>query len=165
MKVALIGPRGAGKSTVAQALAREAGVPCVDTDQRIVERTGRAISELFADGSFRSREREIVGEALAMDEGVVALGGGAVLWKGIDEALAGWSVVLLTAEAEVLAERIRAQGIDRPSLTGAPADEEIAAVSAERANRYSGLADFSVATDNLDEGVVARLILARLRNR
>jgi len=165
MRIALIGPRGAGKSAVARVLAERVDVACVDTDQVIVERAGRSITELFADGSFRRRERDVVAESLRAECGVVALGGGAVLWDGIDAALAGWTVVGLTADAETLARRIRSSGADRPSLTGAPADQEIGSVAAARANRYEGLADFSVATDNLDEGEVAAKILEWWRGR
>jgi len=164
VRVALIGPRGAGKSVVGRALAERGGVSCVDTDRVIVQRAARSIAELFADGSFRERERFVVAEALRADCGVVALGGGAVLWDGLGEALEGWSVVLLLAEPLVLAQRIREDATDRPSLTGAPPDEEVESVLASRAIRYAALAGFSVATDNLDEGVVVEKILEWLRD-
>lgn len=165
MRIALIGPRAAGKSTVGRLLAERAELTLVDTDERIVERAGRTIAELFADGSFREREQEAVAEALALESGVVALGGGAVLWDGIEDALRGWGVVQLTANVDTLAARIRSQAGDRPSLTGAAPDAEVAAVVAARKNRYSQLSDFSVATDIFDEGEVARRILAWWRNR
>jgi len=165
MRVALIGPRGSGKSAVGHALAEREGVACVDTDAVIVERTGQLISELFVDGTFRRREREVVSEALRAAGGVVALGGGAILWEGIDAALADWAVVYLTADGAVLARRLRADGADRPSLTGAAPDEEIAGIAAARAERYSALADFSIATDNLDEGEVVGVLLEWLRKR
>jgi shikimate kinase len=146
-------------------LAARAGVLFTDTDALVVERTGRSIAALFADGTFREREREVVAEVLLGARGVVALGGGSVLWDGLDAALAGWGIVALHAGPAVLAQRIRDDTADRPSLTGAPADEEIEIVSASRANRYAGLADFSVATDKLDEGQVVEKILQWHRRR
>ena len=161
MKIALIGARGAGKSTVAQLLAARLGVACIDTDALIEAATGRTIPELFADGSFREREREVVADALSVDAGVVALGGGAVLDPGFDAS--GWSVVWLTAAPAVLARRLAGDATERPSLTGDPAHVEIESVASSRRDRYDALAQFSVATDTLDVGGVVESILARLR--
>ena len=80
MRVLLIGPRGAGKSSVARVLAELAGLSHLDTDALIETRTGRTIAELLADGSFREHERAVLGEALARGPAIVAAGGGAVLW-------------------------------------------------------------------------------------
>jgi shikimate kinase len=161
VRIVLIGPRGAGKSSVAKALALRLGLPCVDTDARIEEQSGRSIAALLADGSFRRLEREAVADALRLDAAVVAVGGGAVLWDGFAGAAAGWTVVALDAASDVLARRIREDECVRPSLTGEPADEEIATVAKERAERYAALAHFSVATDNFDVGEVVEVILGR----
>ena len=159
--MALIGPRGAGKSSVARLLAERLDVACLDTDALIEARSGRSIPELFADGSFRARERAVVADVLGCDTGVVALGGGAVLDSGFDAT--GWIVVWLDAAPDVLARRLRADGVVRPSLTGPPADEEIAAVVSSREDRYADLARFSLATDTLDVGGVVESLLARLQ--
>lgn len=78
----LVGPPGAGKSTVGALLAQRWGLPFVDTDDRVEQAAGRSIADLFVDdgeAAFRVLEREEVRTALGLPEAVVALGGGAVL--------------------------------------------------------------------------------------
>ena len=161
MRIALIGPRGAGKSAVAQLLAARLDLPCLDTDALVTALSGRTIPELFAAGTFRQREREVVADALSIERGVVALGGGAVLDPDFDAP--GWTLVLLTAAPAVLAQRIASDPTERPSLTGRPAHEEIADVVSSRQERYDDLAHFRIATDTLDVGGVVDSILTRLR--
>jgi shikimate kinase len=81
-RIILIGPPGAGKSTVGGLLARELGIDFTDTDHEIEERTGKRISEIFVeDGEphFRKIEEEVVLQSLLDARGVIALGGGAVM--------------------------------------------------------------------------------------
>ena len=78
----LIGPPGAGKSTVARALSKRLNVLFADTDQLIEERAGKKITEIFiedGEARFRELEEEIVAEQLSSAEGILALGGGAVM--------------------------------------------------------------------------------------
>jgi shikimate kinase len=161
LKLLLIGARGAGKSSVAPRLAKRLDLPCVDTDAEIVACAGKPIEELFRDGTFREREREVVARALAASRGVVALGGGAVLDPGFDPG--EWTVVWLVAEPDVLALRIRRDPTVRPSLTGGAPDAEVAAVLREREDRYRRLAHVTVVTDTLDVGGVVDRIVSRLR--
>lgn len=80
--VIMIGPPGAGKSTVGGLLAREIGCEFLDTDRVIEERLGKKISEIFVeDGEafFREVEEEVVLESLESFHGVIALGGGSIL--------------------------------------------------------------------------------------
>ena len=160
MRILLIGARGAGKSSVAPRLAERLGVPWCDTDAMVTARTGRSIPSLFEDGTFRSHEAGAVSEALAAERGVVAVGGGAVLDPAFDAR--GWTVVWLVARPDVLARRLRADPSPRPSLTGAPPDEEAERVLADREDRYRGLAHFTIVTDTLDVGSVVDRILTRL---
>ena len=86
----LVGPPGAGKTTVGRVLAERLGVRLHDTDDAIEEATGRSISDIFVqDGEayFRELERVEVVRALAEEEGVVALGGGAVMQEAVATAL------------------------------------------------------------------------------
>ena len=161
MRIALIGARGAGKTSVGQLLAAQLGVAFLDTDALVEAHSGRSIRELMADGSFREREREVVADVLACTRGVVSLGGGAVLDPTFDAS--GWTVVWLTAEPSVLAERIRADEADRPSLTGRSAEDEVGAVLASRKDRYAALEQLTVATDTFDVGGVVESLLARFR--
>ena len=89
---------GAGKTTVGGLLAEAWGVEARDTDADVEALEGRSISDIFVDSGeahFRDLEREAVAEALATHEGVLSLGGGAVLDPATRELLAGHTVVFL----------------------------------------------------------------------
>jgi len=162
--VLLIGARGAGKSTVGARLARLLDVPFVDADRRLEEETGRSVAALLAAGELRAREAELLGRLLAGGPAVVAAGGGAVLWEGLRRAARGWRVVWLDADSDVLSRRIRADGAEaRPSLTGAPPHEEIAAVARERASLYAALAWRRVDSGRLKPDRLAAEIVKLLR--
>ena len=90
--VVLVGPSGAGKTTIGGLLAERLGVEFRDTDADIVQRAGKPISEIFVDDgepAFRALERAAVAAALAEHPGVLALGGGAVLAAESQELLRG----------------------------------------------------------------------------
>ena len=81
-RVVLVGPMGAGKTTVGRLLAERWGVPFVDTDDVVEQAEGRTVSDIFVDSGeehFRDLERAAVTRALAEHPGVLALGGGAVM--------------------------------------------------------------------------------------
>jgi len=112
--LALIGFMGAGKSTIGREVAERTQRPFVDTDDEIERRHG-SIPELFERGEpeFRSVEEEIVAEALAGPDSVIALGGGAVLSPRTRERLEARAfTVHLAVEVEDAWERVR--GSDRP---------------------------------------------------
>jgi shikimate kinase len=160
-RVLLVGPRGAGKSTVGPLLAARLSVPFLDTDRLVEEEAGRTIAEVWAD--FRGREAKVLLRVLSGPPAVVAAGGGAVLWDGFRAAAAGWAVVWLDALPETLARRIREDPRTRPSLTGRPADEEIGEVARARAPLYAAVARTRVPTDRLGPDAVAEEILGLLR--
>ena len=118
--VVLVGPMGAGKSTVGALLAQRLGVGLRDTDDDIVAETGREIGEIFVDDGesrFRELERSAVGAALGEHTGVLALGGGAVLSSDTRDLLHGHTVVFLDVG---LADAVRRVGLgtSRPLLLG-----------------------------------------------
>jgi shikimate kinase len=89
---------GAGKTTVAALLGEAWDLPVRDTDHDVEAAEGRSISDIFVDDGeehFRALERGAVAAALAGHDGVLALGGGAVLDEGTRAALAGAPVVFL----------------------------------------------------------------------
>ncbi|MEU6035035.1 shikimate kinase [Actinomadura sp. NPDC047616] len=108
-KAVLIGPPGSGKSTVGAALAERLGVTLRDTDSDVEAAAGRPISEIFIDDGeerFRELERAAVRAALAEHDGVVALGGGAVLAAETQELLAGHTVVYLKVGLSEAVKRV-----------------------------------------------------------
>ena len=97
-RVVLVGPMGAGKTTVAGLLAARWGLDVRDTDHDVETTAGKQISEIFVDDGedrFRVLERAAVVEALASHPGVLALGGGAVLDPDTRADLRGHRVVFL----------------------------------------------------------------------
>ena len=115
-KLVLIGPPGAGKTRLGKRVSRIISAPFIDTDRVVVSEHG-AIATIFAEqgeAAFRRYEREAVAQALE-SEGVVSLGGGAVLDADTQSDLAGLPVVLVTVSPEAVEGRI---GTKRPLLTG-----------------------------------------------
>ena len=161
----LVGPPGAGKSMVGALLAERLGVPFVDSDTLVEQRAGRAISDIFlSDGepAFRAMERDAVAEALAGHDGVLALGGGAVMTEGVRDLLEGHAVVFL---AVGLAAGVRRVGLStaRPLLAGVNPRATFSALLQERLPVYRAVARHEVATDSLAPEAVADAVLAALR--
>ncbi|MER6051076.1 shikimate kinase [Streptomyces sp. NPDC001793] len=112
--VVLVGPPGAGKSTVGALLAARLGVGYRDTDADIVVTAGKPIAEIFiedGEGHFRELERAAVRTALDGHRGVLSLGGGAVMDDGTRKLLTGLPVVFLDVE---LADAVKRVGLDAP---------------------------------------------------
>ena len=165
MKVVLIGPRASGKTSVGRLLAERWGVPFSDSDAVVEISAGRTVAELLADGELRRWERDIFPGLLGKGEGVVALGGGAVLWDGLAAAVRGWAVVWLDADPAVLGDRIRHDPVERPSLTGAEPAEEVAQVMRERRPFYDALADLHIDTSRDDLETIAGRINELLKTQ
>src|SRR5690242_19629036 len=120
--VLLVGPPGAGKTTVGRLVAQRLGVPFRDTDADVEAHAGRTVADIFVDSGeaeFRALERTAVARALAEHDGVLAVGGGAVLDEGTRDGLAGHTVVFLSVEVKDAASRVGFNR-DRPLLLGNP---------------------------------------------
>ncbi len=159
----LIGPMGSGKSTVAEALGDRWGVAVRDTDTDIERSEGRTISEIFVDDGehyFRELERRAVKVALAEHDGVLSLGGGAVLDADTRTGLAGLPVVFLTVGLSEAVKRI-GLGSSRPMLLG-NVRGQIKALLEERAPIYASVATITVDTDGRTPASIAGEIDERL---
>ncbi|MEW2621889.1 shikimate kinase [Streptomyces sp. NPDC048106] len=147
-RLVLVGPMGVGKSTVGRLLAERLGTGYRDTDDDIVAAEGREISEIFVDDGeehFRALEKAAVAAALAEHEGVLALGGGAVLDADTRALLARHPVVYLSMDVD---EAVRRTGLNvaRPLLTVNPRKQWRELMEARR-HLYEEVATAVVATD------------------
>lgn len=154
--VVLIGPMGAGKTSVGEVLAARWGVPFRDTDADVEGAAGKPIAEIFVDdgeAQFRVWERDAVAAALAEHRGVLALGGGAVLDTETRSRLLGQRVVFLDVGLSAAAARV-GMGGTRPLLLG-NVRGQLKTLLDERRPIYGGLATATVPTDGLDVEAVA----------
>jgi shikimate kinase len=161
-RVVLVGPPAAGKTTVGRLLADRLGVPFTDTDDLVVTRAGKPVGEIFVDDgeqAFRELEAAAVADALAGD-GVVALGGGAVLAEQTRTRLAGHPVVLLAAGVPTSAARVGLNR-DRPLLLGNPR-QQLRALLEARLPLYREVAVAEIETDDRTPDEVADAVLAVL---
>jgi shikimate kinase len=159
--VVIIGPMGAGKSSVGRRVAKALGVPFTDTDRTIVRAHG-PIDGIFAtrgEPAFRELEAAAVAEALR-GGGVVAVGGGAVTHADTRAAMAGARVVLLTVSPEAVAERIA--GTNRPLLASGGLDAWTT-IADERAATYAALAHVTVDTSRRPMSRVVDDVVAWVR--
>ena len=161
--VVLVGPMGVGKSTVGQLLAERLGVAYRDTDDDIVAEQGREIAEIFVDegeSAFRAIEKKAVHTALAGHEGVLALGGGAILDADTRALLVGQRVVYLSMDVE---EAVKRTGLNaaRPLLAVNPRKQWRELMEARR-NLYEEVATVVVATDGRTPEEVTRAALDAL---
>jgi shikimate kinase len=155
-RVVLVGPMGAGKSTVGGLVASAWGTQFRDTDHDVEKAAGRPIAEIFVDegeAHFRALEKEAVLTALACHPGVLALGGGAVLDRDTRAALAGHQVVFLHVGLSDAVRRV-GLGTARPLLLG-NVRARIKALLDERLPVYREVATITVETDGRDVEDVA----------
>ncbi len=155
----LIGPMGAGKTSVGRRVARALAVPFTDTDKLVIRDHG-PIPDLFVahgEAHFRELERAAVVEALR-GGGVVALGGGAVLDPATQADLTRHHVVLLTVAAHVVAGRIH--GEDRPLLASEDPVARWQRIFAERRGVYSEVADVTFDTSSGPLAAIVTQIVA-----
>ena len=160
-KAVLIGPMGAGKSTVASLLATAWGVPARDTDTDVEAAEGREIAEIFVDSGeayFRNLEADAVADALATHQGVLSLGGGAVLDPATRELLDGHEVVFLRVGLTEAVNR-GGLGVGRPLLLG-NVRSRIKALLDERTPIYESVSTLTVDTDARTPDEVAAEIIA-----
>jgi shikimate kinase len=162
-RVVLVGPPGSGKSTVAALLAERLGLESRDTDDDVTRTAGQSNSDLFlehGEEAFRALESKAVRAALAEHEGVLAVGGGAVLDAGVRELLAGQTVVFLDVSIAAAAPRIGFNR-DRPLLLGNVRGQWVQLMEARRPF-YDQVATVRVDTDRKTPEEVADEVLRLL---
>jgi shikimate kinase len=148
MTIVLVGPPGAGKTTVGRLLAERLGQPFRDTDADIEVTAGKSISEIFFDEGedhFRALERAAVAQALGEHQGVLSLGGGAVMAAETRALLKGHHVVFLQVGLGDAAKRVGLNR-DRPVLALNPR-AALRTLMEERLPLYLEVATVQVDTD------------------
>jgi shikimate kinase len=159
----LIGPPGAGKSTVGPLLAGKLGVPFTDADRVIEETAGKLVSDIFVqdgEAAFRALEQAAAARLIGGQPGVLALGGGAPLDPATRQLLAGQRVIYLETGLRAVVHR---SGLDgpHPPMPGNPRGR-LKQMLDERHPVYAGLAWRTVATDDRDPEDLAGFLAAEL---
>ena len=165
-KIVLIGPPGAGKSSIGKALAKELNLNFIDSDSEIEKISQKRISEIFIeDGepAFRLLEVDVVRKVLADFDGVVSLGGGAPINPEIQEVLqdANYPVVFIDVSIAQAAIRIGFNK-DRPLLLVNPRQQWISLMN-DRRPIYEKLASQTISSDNQKPHEVAKQISDKLK--
>ena len=161
----LIGLMGAGKTTVGRLLARRLKRSFHDSDVEIERRCGVRIAVIFdveGEAGFRFREAQVLAELCALDNAVVATGGGAVLAAENRRAIAArGTVIYLHARPAHLWQRVR-HDRNRPLLATPDPQKKLEELYALRDPLYREVADLVVDTGKQSVQVLAKEILARL---
>lgn len=161
--IVLIGLMGAGKTTVGRRLAAHLGLPFVDSDVAIEERTARTVPELFAEhgeDGFRRIESSVIADLLAGDRVVLSLGGGAVTTPAVRSGLDDHEVVWLRARPATLVDRLGSDEVAaRPLLAGGAA-AALERLDVERAPYHRAVATLTVDVDELGPDEVVEHIAA-----
>ncbi len=163
--VFLVGPMGAGKSTIGRHLADELHLEFFDSDQEIERRTGADIAWIFdleGEDGFRAREETII-EDLTDKQGIVlATGGGSVVSKAVRNRLSARGIVvyLQTTIDKQVARTQRDKR--RPLLQTDDPEAVLRALAAERNPLYEEVADYIIETDDQSARAVANQIINKI---
>jgi shikimate kinase len=159
----IVGPPGSGKTTVGQLVAESLGVEFRDTDADIEDTAGKPIPDIFVDDGeprFRELESAAVAKALGDFDGVLALGGGAIMAESTRAALRGHTVVFLSVELADAVSRV-GLGASRPLLAINPR-ATMKYLLDQRRPQYEEVATYTVKTDGIPVEDVATQVLNAL---
>jgi len=160
----LVGPMGAGKSSIGRRLAARLGLPFIDMDTEIEARAGTRVATIFeleGEAGFRAREREMLDDVLRASSQVIAAGGGVVLADDNRRALRERAfVVCLDITVDGQLERL-ARDRTRPLLQRDDREAVLRDLAVARAAYYAEVADLRFSTDGL-KAEEAAIALARI---
>ena len=163
----LVGPMGAGKSTVGRQLAKALGRDFFDSDKEIEKRTGVSISWIFemeGEAGFRAREQKVIDDLTQLKDIVLATGGGAVLSDDNRRVLRSrGNVVYLSASAEQLFRRT-SKDKSRPLLQTDDPKKQIIDLLAVRDPLYQNVADIELRTGDQSIQHAVSEVIRQLEN-
>lgn len=166
-RIFLIGPMGAGKTTIGKQLAQSLGMTFSDSDQEIQRRTGVDIPTIFAyegEEGFRVREQQVIDDLTQIDNQVLATGGGAVLRSENRQHLASRGIVFfLECSPRQQYERTH-RDRNRPLLQTDEPLQRLEELMQVREPLYRSTADYTVSTEGRGAVAVANEILDILRS-
>ncbi|MFZ0401542.1 MAG: helix-turn-helix transcriptional regulator [Pseudolabrys sp.] len=162
-RIALIGLRGGGKSTLGRMLADRLGVPFIELDREIERRSGATLSELFdmfGQETFRRAEREALDDVLRQHQNfVIATSGSIVTEPGtLELLLASCFTVWVRADPEEHMRRVMAQGDMRPMANSARAMDDLISILRSREPLYAKAEVALVTTGKTPEQNLAELL-------
>jgi shikimate kinase len=164
-RIVLIGPPGAGKSTVGRALSEQLSLEFLDTDVLIEQSSGKSITDIFVvDGEpvFRAIELKTLASVLNSDNAIVSLGGGAPISEEAQLLISnsGSRVVFLDVSLSTAAPRVGFNR-DRPLLLGNPR-AQWQALSDQRRPIYERLANHIIKVDEMDVAAIVSAIVKEI---
>jgi shikimate kinase len=162
----LVGPMGAGKTSVARALAKHLHKDCYDSDEEIENKTGVSLSWIFdlegMDG-YRQREMRIIDQLSKLENIVLSTGGGCIETPEVREIIKQRGIVIyMEVSLETQLNRLK-RDKRRPQLQGENPQEVLIRLWEEREPIYENVADFAVTTDKRSVRDVCDDILGWLR--
>jgi shikimate kinase len=164
----LVGPMGAGKTTIGRRLAGRLGLRFVDADRQLEELTGASVPVIFeceGEAGFRVRETQVLAELCAGRDQLIATGGGAVLDEANRRVLrARGFVVYLKVGVEQQLRRL-ARDRTRPLLAGGDRRERLEALAAQRDPLYREVADLTFPCDGLSLASASEQLAGQLAGR
>ncbi len=159
----LIGPMGAGKTSVGKQLAKLTKLRFYDTDTEIMERTGVQLSWIFEvekEAGFRKREQDMIAELTALKDIVLSTGGGSILKPENRQCLsANGFVIYLSVSLGKQLQRTSRQKVTRPLLEQPNPEQILIQLNKEREPLYVEIADFTYNTDDYTPIALAKKIL------
>lgn len=161
----LVGPMGAGKSTIGRHLADELHLEFFDSDQEIEKRTGADISWIFdleGEEGFRNREETVINDLTDMQGIVLATGGGSIVTKAVRNRLSARGIVVYlqtTIDKQVTRTQ---RDKRRPLLQNDDPEKVLRDLADERNPMYEEVADYVVQTDDQSARSVANQIISKI---
>jgi shikimate kinase len=163
----LVGPMGAGKTSLGKRVARRLGLEFVDADARLEQAAGVSVSTIFeleGEPGFRAREERLLDELLHGEAQVIATGGGAVLSAGNRERMRARAfVVYVRVTLERQLERLQ-RDQTRPLLAKGDRRQTLQALAEVRDPLYQSVADLVFDSDAVDIAAAARRLGAQVQS-